>query len=144
MKVKNEFFSLPAEIDCQTFAFSTNILTTPPEPFSVFVFMLFQPMYLVLCNHNCQLPPLFWFSTIYDHSNCELLMAHFFKRTSTCSLWRIIFVGLIDLTGTVNLINPLYRPGRQLKHMWQGSLSPLSSCSASFRNHLSPLWISYF
>ena len=74
------------------------------------------------------------------------LMARIFQRTNTCCAaspparrprpnspcWHDEF----DKSS--------YRPGRQLKSMWQGSLSPLSSCSASFRSHLSPLWISYF
>ena len=74
------------------------------------------------------------------------LMARIFERTNTCCAvspnarrrrpnspyWHDEF----DKSS--------YRPGRQLKRMWQGSLSPLSSCSASFRSHLSPLWISYF
>lgn len=74
------------------------------------------------------------------------LMARIWDRTNTCC----------DVSPTARRHRPNspywhdefdkspYRPGRQLKRMWQGSLSPLSSCSASFRSHLSPLWISYF
>lgn len=56
---------------------------------------------------------LFYFGTIYDHSNCLPSSCHrmSFERTNTLFLQRLVFIGLKALTGTMNLINPLIAPG---------------------------------
>lgn len=76
-------------------------------------------------------------------ARCLHLMARIFEWTNTCcGLFLPLLVNSPYWHDEFDKSS--YRPGRQLKRMWQGSLSPLSSCSASFRSHLSPLWISYF